>query len=110
MRYLPLEQITLRRDAGHVVAESAGQRILPIDHANRVLLPPYDLRAELLLPAGHPACSASLQLSGLARALPDARHTPRVTAGHLTSAPPNGACALTSCGSQRTPTWPRPEP
>ncbi|MFJ8233567.1 lantibiotic dehydratase [Streptomyces sp. NPDC094448] len=84
-RYLPLDRITLRRTPGAgLVAEADGVRLLPVHHATRVPLPPYDLLAGLLLRAGHPAASTALRLDGFAAACPgtpETVRTPRLTAG-----------------------------
>ncbi|MGV9315392.1 lantibiotic dehydratase [Streptomyces sp. NPDC003691] len=84
-RYLPLDRITLRRSPGTgLTAEADGVRLLPVHHATRVPLPPYDLLAGLLLRAGHPAAATTLRLDGLAAAeprTPEVVRTPRLTAG-----------------------------
>ncbi|QLJ02736.1 lantibiotic dehydratase [Streptomyces sp. NEAU-sy36] len=78
-RHLPLDRITLRRDGRQVVAEADGQRLLPVHHATRTPLPPYDVLLRLLLAAGHPAASRVVRLDGLTEALPGAHRVPRVT-------------------------------
>ncbi|NGO70093.1 lantibiotic dehydratase [Streptomyces boncukensis] len=80
-RHLPLDRITLRRQGGTLVAEAAGERILPVYHATRAPAPPYDRLLRLLLGAGHPAASPLLRLDGLAHAFPDAVRVPRLTVG-----------------------------
>ncbi|MFF8831106.1 lantibiotic dehydratase [Streptomyces sp. NPDC015131] len=86
-RYLPLDRITLRRAGGRIVAEADGRRVVPVHHATRSPLPPYDTLLRLLLRAGHPATSTLLRLDGLDAALPGSR-LPRVTAaGELVLAP-----------------------
>jgi hypothetical protein len=80
-RHLPLERITLRRAGPQVVAEADGRRLLPVHHATRSPLPPYDVLVRLLLSAGHPAASHVIRLDGLAEAFPGAHRLPRVTVG-----------------------------
>ncbi|MFG3529172.1 lantibiotic dehydratase [Streptomyces sp. NPDC047917] len=83
-RYLPLDRITLRRCGGRIVAEVDGERVLPVHHATRSPMPPYDMLFRLLLSAGHPWAATVLRLDGLAAAFPahpDVVRTPRVTIG-----------------------------
>ncbi|MFJ1931057.1 MULTISPECIES: lantibiotic dehydratase [unclassified Kitasatospora] len=80
-RYLPLERITLRRVGPRIIAEADGCRLLPVHHATRTPLPPYDVLVRLLLAAGHPAGSRLIRLDGLAEAFPDTDRLPRVTVG-----------------------------
>lgn len=80
-RYLPLDRITLRRAGTRIIAEADGCRLLPVHHATRTPLPPYDVLTRLLLPAGHPACSRLIRLDGLEGALPAPERLPRVTVG-----------------------------
>ncbi|MEU6508948.1 lantibiotic dehydratase [Streptomyces sp. NPDC046942] len=80
-RYLPLDRITLRRAGSQVIAEADGRRILPVHHATRSPLPPYDVLVRLLMAAGHPAASRVIRLDGLAEAFPGAERLPRVTVG-----------------------------
>ncbi|MEU7305629.1 lantibiotic dehydratase [Streptomyces sp. NPDC007206] len=80
-RYLPLDRITLRRVGPQVVAEADGRRLLPVHHATRTPLPPYDVLVRLLLAAGHPAASRVIRLDGLAEAFPRTERLPRVTVG-----------------------------
>ncbi|MFJ5030420.1 lantibiotic dehydratase [Streptomyces sp. NPDC088560] len=80
-RYLPLDRITLRRLGPQVIAEADGRRILPVHHATRSPLPPYDVLVRLLTAAGHPAASRVIRLDGPAEAFPGTAHLPRVTVG-----------------------------
>ncbi|MEL5955630.1 lantibiotic dehydratase [Streptomyces sp. CLV115] len=83
-RYLPLDRITLRRSGGRIVAEVDGERVVPVHHATRSPMPPYDVLFRLLLSAGHPWAATMLRLDGLAAAFPahpDVIRTPRVTIG-----------------------------
>ncbi|MER5499120.1 lantibiotic dehydratase [Streptomyces sp. NPDC002561] len=83
-RYLPLDRITLRRSGHRIVAEADGERVVPVHHATRLPMPPYDRLARLLLSAGHPWAGTALRLDGLAAAFPmcgDAIRLPRLTAG-----------------------------
>lgn len=80
-RYLPLDRITLRRGGGQLIAEADGRRLLPVHHATRTPLPPYDALVRLLLPAGHPAASRVIRLDGLAEAFPGTDRLPRLTVG-----------------------------
>ncbi|MEV5599220.1 lantibiotic dehydratase [Streptomyces sp. NPDC052496] len=80
-RYLPLDRITLRRDGGRVVAEADGRRIVPVHHATRSALPPYDVLLRLLMAASHPGTAYLVQLDGLAGAFPRAARLPRLTVG-----------------------------
>ncbi|MYX99427.1 lantibiotic dehydratase, partial [Streptomyces sp. SID486] len=82
-RHLPLERITLRRAGGRVVAEADGCRLLPVHHATRSPMPPYDVLVRLLLAAGHPAASRVIRLDGLAEAFPGVHRLPRLTVGGL---------------------------
>ncbi|MFJ3216676.1 lantibiotic dehydratase [Kitasatospora sp. NPDC086801] len=80
-RYLPLDRITLRRAGPQIIAEADGCRLLPVHHATRTPLPPYDVLVRLLLAAGHPAGSRVIRLDGLAEAFPGTDRVPRVTVG-----------------------------
>ncbi|MGW3089443.1 lantibiotic dehydratase [Streptomyces sp. NPDC001108] len=89
-RYLPLDRITLRRSGRRIVAEADGVRLLPVHHATRNPMPPYDRLVRLLLAAGHPWSGTVTGLDGLAEALPRGpvdpaapavTRAPRVTAG-----------------------------
>ncbi|MFE7618786.1 lantibiotic dehydratase [Streptomyces sp. NPDC057496] len=83
-RYLPLDRITLRRSGRRIVAEADGVRVVPVYHATRNPMPPYDRLARLLLAAGHPWAGTVLCLDGLAAAFPAGAavtRAPRVTAG-----------------------------
>ncbi|MFI9159609.1 lantibiotic dehydratase [Kitasatospora aureofaciens] len=80
-RYLPLDRITLRRAGSRIIAEADGYRLLPVHHATRTPLPPYDVLLRLLLAAGHPAGARLIRLDGLAQALPGMSRLPRVTVG-----------------------------
>ncbi|MCP9963413.1 lantibiotic dehydratase family protein [Streptomyces somaliensis] len=53
-RYLPLDRITVRTRDGRLVAEADGRRIVPVHHATRGPVPPYDRLLRLLLAAGLP--------------------------------------------------------
>ncbi|MFH8349284.1 lantibiotic dehydratase [Streptomyces sp. NPDC018045] len=80
-RHLPLDRITLRRDGGRVVAEADGRRVVPVHHATRSALPPYDVLVRLLMSASHPGTAYLVQLDGLAGAFPRAERLPRLTVG-----------------------------
>ncbi|MCT2549159.1 lantibiotic dehydratase family protein [Streptomyces atratus] len=83
-RYLPLDRITLRRSGHRIVAEADGERVVPVYHATRNPMPPYDRLVRLLLSAGHPWAGNVLSLDGLAAAFPacgDVIRLPRLTAG-----------------------------
>ncbi|MFF3951797.1 lantibiotic dehydratase [Streptomyces sp. NPDC001890] len=83
-RHLPLDRITLRRSGGRIVAEVDGERVVPVHHATRNPMPPYDVLVRLLLSAGHPWAGTMLRLDGLAAAFPAHPapvRTPRVTIG-----------------------------
>ncbi|MGY3055998.1 hypothetical protein ACVWZD_000234 [Streptomyces sp. TE3672] len=83
-RYLPLDRITLRRSGRRIVAEADGERVVPVYHATRNPMPPYDRLVRLLLSAGHPWAGTVLSLGGLAAAFPacdDVIRLPRLTAG-----------------------------
>ncbi|MFF2895085.1 lantibiotic dehydratase [Streptomyces sp. NPDC057966] len=82
--YLPLDRITLRRSGRRLVAEVDGERVVPVYHATRNPMPPYDRLVRLLLSAGHPWAGTVLSLDGLAAAFPmcgDVVRLPRLTAG-----------------------------
>ncbi|MEV6743609.1 lantibiotic dehydratase [Streptomyces sp. NPDC088394] len=83
-RHLPVDRITLRRSGGRIVAEVDGERVVPVHHATRNPMPPYDALFRLLLSAGHPWTATVLRFDGLAAAFPahpDVIRTPRVTIG-----------------------------
>ncbi|MFJ7197499.1 MULTISPECIES: lantibiotic dehydratase [unclassified Streptomyces] len=83
-RYLPLDRITLRRSGHRIVAEADGERVVPVHHATRRPMPPYDRLVRLLLSAGHPWAGTALRLDGLAAAFPacgDVIRLPRLTVG-----------------------------
>lgn len=80
-RHLPLDRITLRRGNGRIVAEADGRRIVPVHHATRSPVPPYDTLVRLLLAASHPAASWVVRLDALDGALPERDRLPRLTAG-----------------------------
>ncbi|MFE7135848.1 lantibiotic dehydratase [Streptomyces sp. NPDC057638] len=80
-RYLPLDRITLRRDGTRIIAEADGGRIVPVHHATRTPMPPYDLLLRVLMAAHHPGTGDILRLDGLAGAFPQARRVPRLTVG-----------------------------
>ncbi|MGW1410820.1 lantibiotic dehydratase [Streptomyces sp. NPDC002403] len=83
-RYLPLDRITLRRSGHRIVAEADGERVVPVHHATRLPMPPYDRLVRLLLSAGHPWAGNILRLDGLAAAFPacgDVIRLPRLTVG-----------------------------
>ncbi|MFJ6573718.1 lantibiotic dehydratase [Streptomyces sp. NPDC091292] len=80
-RYLPLDRITLRREGTRVVAEADGRRIVPVHHATRTPMPPYDHLLRVLLTARHPGTGTVLRCDGLAGAFPGARRVPRLTVG-----------------------------
>ncbi|MFF2011215.1 lantibiotic dehydratase [Streptomyces sp. NPDC058195] len=83
-RYLPLDRITLRRSGRRIVAEADGVRLVPVHHATRNPMPPYDRLVRLLLAAGHPWAGTVIALDGLAEAFPAGpavTRAPRVTAG-----------------------------
>ncbi|MCF6522985.1 lantibiotic dehydratase [Streptomyces sp. JJ36] len=80
-RYLPLDRITVRRGpGGRLLAEADGRRIVPVHHATRTPVPPYDLLVRALLAAGHPAASWMLRLDRPDTALPGSPRLPRITA------------------------------
>ncbi|MEU9337850.1 lantibiotic dehydratase [Streptomyces sp. NPDC048290] len=80
-RHLPLDRITLRRAGDRVVAEADGERIVPLHHATRTPVPPYDELLRVLLAARHPGTAGVLRLDGLAAAFPGAARVPRLTVG-----------------------------
>ncbi|MET8828999.1 lantibiotic dehydratase [Streptomyces sp. NPDC004610] len=80
-RHLPLDRITLRREGDRVVAEADGVRIVPLHHATRTPMPPYDQLLRVLLTARHPGTAGILRLDGLAAAFPAADRVPRLTVG-----------------------------
>ncbi|MFE2041960.1 lantibiotic dehydratase [Streptomyces sp. NPDC059477] len=80
-RHLPLDRITLRREGARVIAEADGRRIVPVHHATRSPVPPYDQLLRVLLTARHPGTAEILRLDGLADAFPEARRVPRLTVG-----------------------------
>ncbi|MFJ2912166.1 lantibiotic dehydratase [Streptomyces sp. NPDC087228] len=83
-RYLPLDRITLRRSGHRIIAEADGERVVPVHHATRNPMPPYDRLVRLLLSAGHPWAGTVLCLGGLAAAFPAqpaVTRTPRLTVG-----------------------------
>ena len=81
-RYLPLSQITLRTDAGHVVAEACGEPIWPILHTTRIAVPPWDMIVALLLLASpQPSRARWRAPSHSLRAWPERDFVPRITVG-----------------------------
>ena len=85
---LSLDDITLRRSGDRLVAESRGRRLLPMHHATRTPLPPWDTVLRLLTSAGHPEGARIVQLDGLLGAFPEARRVPRLTVeGELVVSP-----------------------
>ncbi|MEU9605591.1 lantibiotic dehydratase [Streptomyces sp. NPDC048057] len=90
-RYLPLDRITLRRapvgaaPGTRAVAEADGERIVPVYHATRAPMPPYNLLVGLLLRASHPAAGTVIRLDCPAAAFdrpPDEiARMPRLTVG-----------------------------
>ncbi|MCP9959867.1 lantibiotic dehydratase [Streptomyces sudanensis] len=88
-RYLPLDRITVRLRDGRPVAEADGRRIVPVHHATRNPVPPYDRLLHLLLAAGLPATRRVVRLDGLEAALPGHARLPRLTVagGALVVAP-----------------------
>ncbi|MEU9198146.1 lantibiotic dehydratase [Streptomyces hundungensis] len=103
-RYLPLDRITLRRDGGQVIAEADGRRIVPIHHATRNALPPYDALLRLLMAASHPGTSYLVRLDGLAGAFPRAERLPRLTVGGrltVSAATWRLPCTALWCGNDR---------
>ncbi|MHA6804261.1 hypothetical protein [Salinifilum ghardaiensis] len=85
--YLPLERVRVFRSGGGVRAESAGTPLLPVYHATRPPLPPYDLLLHLLLAAGPGRALHQTRLDRLITAFPDAPSVPRLTAGPVVLAP-----------------------
>ncbi|MBO8193150.1 lantibiotic dehydratase, partial [Streptomyces oryzae] len=93
VRHLPLDRITLRVAEGAeggegaegrvLIAEADGVRLLPVHHATRAPVPPYDRLLRLLASAGHPATTRMVRLDGLAGAFPGAARVPRLTVGGL---------------------------
>ncbi|URM92230.1 lantibiotic dehydratase family protein [Streptomyces sp. MRC013] len=88
-RYLPLDRITVRTREGRLVAEADGRRIVPVHHATRGPVPPYDHLLRLLLAAGLPVTRRVVRLDGLEAALPGHARLPRLTVagGTLVVAP-----------------------
>ncbi|WP_156131618.1 hypothetical protein [Amycolatopsis methanolica] len=81
-RYLPLDEITLRRDARGVIAEDrAGQVLWPVYHATRRPPPPWDLVVSLLT-AASPArrLAVSHGFGDPRAAFPGRARTPRLLA------------------------------
>ncbi|MHA6799860.1 lantibiotic dehydratase [Bounagaea algeriensis] len=85
--YLPLERVRVFRSGGGVRAESAGAPLLPVYHATRPPLPPYDLLLHLLLAAGPGRALHQTRLDRLITAFPDAPSAPRLTAGSVVLSP-----------------------
>ncbi|MDJ1130944.1 lantibiotic dehydratase [Streptomyces iconiensis] len=81
VRHVPLDRVTLRRSGGSLIAEVDGVRVLPVVHATRTAVPPWDTVQRLLRVAGHPGTGYVFRLDGLAAAFPRAARVPRVTVG-----------------------------
>ena len=81
-RYLPLSEITLRTEAGQVIAEAAGQRIWPILHTARRTGPPWDTIVDLLLLASPQPPRMHWRVPTYSfRNWPDRTSMPRITLG-----------------------------
>lgn len=81
VRHVPLHRITLRRVGPSLLAEVDGVRVLPVVHATRTAVPPWDTVQRLLQAAGHPGTGYVVRLGGLAAAFPHAARVPRLTLG-----------------------------
>lgn len=81
VRHVPLHRITLRRVGRSLIAEVDGVRVLPVVHATRTAVPPWDTVQRLLQAAGHPGTGYVIRPGGLAAAFPHAARVPRLTLG-----------------------------
>jgi hypothetical protein len=78
-RYLPLDEITLRRHQGRIVAEAGGRRIWPIYHATRSPAPPWTDVCRYLQAASRPPVPSLFPTDVSYGLLGDRPFTPRVT-------------------------------
>ncbi|WP_189052783.1 lantibiotic dehydratase [Longimycelium tulufanense] len=81
--YLPLHEITVRRDGREVIAEAHGARVWPIYHATRAPSPPWDVVLALLRTAGPRGARTGYRWGGALAAFPGRDHLPRITVGKL---------------------------
>lgn len=79
--YLPLQEITMRRQGSRIVAETRGRLLWPICHTTRVAMPPWDVVRALLGSAALPGRSRGTTLGGALAAFPDRDHLPRIIVG-----------------------------
>ncbi|MDQ2958750.1 MAG: lantibiotic dehydratase family protein [Actinomycetota bacterium] len=80
--YLPLAEITLRRQDGRVQAEAAGKLIWPVYHATRSAAQPWDVVSALLLRASpRPRRARWRALGWTLPGWPERDHLPRLTVG-----------------------------
>lgn len=79
--YLPLQQITMRRQGSRIIAETRGRLLWPICHTARVALPPWDVVHALLSSAASPGRTRSTTLIGPLAAFPDRDRMPRIVIG-----------------------------
>jgi hypothetical protein len=88
-QYLPLADLTVRRDEERIITEFGGREIWPVLHTARTAAPPWDAVRTLLLAASPQTVRAPRTSSDRRRSLwPGRAHTPRLTmAGRLVLAP-----------------------
>ncbi len=80
--YLPLSEITLRRQGSAVVAEAGGQRIWPVSHTTRVVPAPWDtIHGLLMLASPQPERDRWRGLTYSLPAFPGRDYVPRITVG-----------------------------
>ncbi len=80
--YLPLSEITLRRQGRTVVAEAGGQRIWPVSHTARIVPPPWDTISGLLMLASpQPERERWRALTHSLPAFPGRDYVPRISVG-----------------------------
>lgn len=78
-RYIPLQDIVLRRQRGQLIAEAYGRPIFPVHHASRIPMPPWSAVTGPLLSCGPPALRWNpTQLHSSLTAFADLDHVPRI--------------------------------
>ncbi|TYB64348.1 hypothetical protein FXF51_21770 [Nonomuraea sp. PA05] len=79
--FLPLGDLTARREKDRVVVSHRGEPIRPLYHSVRNAPPPWDLLTALLLGSSPQTAAWRRRLRHPLAALPDRDHVPRLTAG-----------------------------
>ena len=80
-RYIPLQEISIRRSNGRLRAEANGQLLWPVYHATRSFSPPWDRLARILLAAAPFDSTVAYGRFDPFSLWPQRRHTPRITVG-----------------------------